>query len=152
CSSNPAIRSESWTFIWQPNVSIRYFRAMSVCGQLAFLSAPAFRSCPRLASVFHVVSVVRLESFATFAFAFCFRFSRACAGAPFKHLTRRGPRAIGCRITTYHPRELCDTIAPVQPAHVRQRPAGHEPLVDVKMRVGVGGDLREVRDAQHLKP
>ena len=27
----PAIRSESWTFIWQPNVSIRYFRAMSPC-------------------------------------------------------------------------------------------------------------------------
>src|SRR5439155_15023611 len=27
CSSNPAIRSESWTFIWQPNVSIKYLRA-----------------------------------------------------------------------------------------------------------------------------
>ena len=23
------MRSESWTFIWQPNVSIAYFRAMS---------------------------------------------------------------------------------------------------------------------------
>src|SRR5213592_704269 len=29
CSSNPAIRSESWTFIWQPKVSIRYLRATS---------------------------------------------------------------------------------------------------------------------------
>src|SRR5438093_2323668 len=29
CSSSPAIRSESWTFIWQPKVSIRYLRATS---------------------------------------------------------------------------------------------------------------------------
>src|SRR5438445_6141092 len=29
CSSNPAIRSESWTFIWQPKVSITYLRATS---------------------------------------------------------------------------------------------------------------------------
>src|SRR3982750_4703611 len=27
CSRRPAIRSESWTFIWQPNVSMRYFLA-----------------------------------------------------------------------------------------------------------------------------
>src|SRR5438309_10205857 len=35
CSSSPAIRSESCPFIWQPNVSMRYF--------LATLSTFAFR-------------------------------------------------------------------------------------------------------------
>ena len=29
------MRSESWTFIWQPNVSIRYFRAIVVLAELS---------------------------------------------------------------------------------------------------------------------
>ena len=70
CSSSPAIRSESWKFIWQPNVSMRYLRA-----------TPTFR-------------------FRSFAFAFRLRFAfrlpaaagLAAAGCRFASISRAEAR------------------------------------------------------------
>src|SRR5262249_19323416 len=125
CSSNPAIRSESWTFIWQPNVSIRYLRAT-----LASVPSVSF------------VDLGVLVALRTFAFALRFRL---------QHLTSGLPEAIADRLPSQHPRELGDAPVGREPPHGRPGPPPLDPLLDLKVRVGIRRDLRQVRDAEHLK-
>src|ERR1019366_4677364 len=93
CSSSPAIRSESWTFIWQPNVSIRYLRAM-------------FRGLS--------------------PFALRFRLPLR------QHLTGRGPKAIGNRFPTEHPRELVHALTGVQARDRGSGAAALDPFLNLK--------------------
>src|SRR5436190_5518995 len=128
CSRGPAIRSESWTFIWQPNVSIRYFLAN-----------------------------LPLLSLSPWTFAFAFRLGSAGGLCPLpdglrlKHLTRRPSKAIGDRFAAQHPRQFFDAAAAIEPLHGRLRPAALDPLLDLKVRVGARRDLRQVRDAEDLE-
>src|SRR5580765_777758 len=128
CSRRPAIRSESWTFIWQPNVSIRYFLAN-----------------------------VPLLSLSPETFAFAFRPARRSGpgslpdGLRLKHLTRRPSKTIGDRFAAQHPRQLFDPAVAVEAFHRVLRPAPLDPLLDLKVRVGARGNLRQVRDAEHLE-
>src|SRR3954454_739119 len=130
CSSRPAMRSESWTFIWQPKVSIRYLRATS-----EFSSAP--------------VIALRVLGRAKPTFAFAFRFRPGLSS--YQHLTRGRPKAIADRFAAEHARHLLDARRFVQPANRRARPSAVDPFLDCEMRIGVGGDLRQVRDAEHLE-
>src|SRR6185369_10480216 len=130
CSRSPAIRSESWKFIWQPNVSMRYLRA---------------------------TSTLRFRSFA-FAFRrrFAFRLPAPAAGAHGRltirqHLARRGPQAVGDRRASEHPAQFLHTPRLVEPRHRRARAAALDPLLDREVRIGARRDLREVRDAEYLK-
>src|ERR1043166_3907359 len=89
----------------------------------------------------------------TFAFRpFAFAPPRRSAGSPFqKHLTRRPSKAIGDRFTAEHPRQLLHAAAIVKARHRRPRPATLDSLFNLEMRIGVRGNLRQVRDAQNLK-
>src|SRR4029077_7442722 len=117
CSRRPAIRSESWTFIWQPNVSIRYSFAN-----------------------------LRLLSFSLWTFAFAFRPARRGRpgglpdGLRLKHLTRRPPKTMGVRLAAQHPRQLFDAAVAVEAFDGRLRPAPIDPLLDLKVRVGARGN------------
>src|SRR5258705_3530485 len=134
-SRSPAIRSESWTFIWQPNVSMRYLRATHFC--LCVL---------RALCILHRL----LTTFAFRPFAFAPR-DVGAFGALLQHLTRRPPKAIGDRFPAEHARQLVDPAPPVEAADGGMCASAIDPLLDLEMRVGVGGNLRQVRDAQHLK-
>src|SRR5437763_3507187 len=128
CSSSPAMRSESWTFIWQPNVSIRYLRATRphpLC---------VLRSLCGLDRLRVLCSLCVLRVLATFAFAFRFRH---------QHLTGGAPKTIGHRLTAQHPREFLDTAIRSQPLNGRVRPASHHALLDGKVRIRERGNLRE---------
>src|SRR2546425_2712824 len=142
CSRSPAIRSESWTFIWQPNVSIRYLRATELC--------PRSFCVPRALCVLCALPDFRFRPFAF-----------ACPGPPrggtppfrpsLKHLTRRAPKAIGDRVPAEHPRDLVDAAAGIEAPDGRPRPPALDTLVDFEVRIGVGRNLWQMRDAQHLK-
>src|SRR4029077_19336399 len=112
CSRRPAIRSESWTFIWQPNVSIRYFLAN-----------------------------LPLLSLSPWTFAFAFRPARRSGpgglpdGLRLKHLTRRPSKTIGDRFAAQHPRHFVDAAVAIEGSHGRLRPARVDPLLDLKVRV-----------------
>src|SRR5690349_9385179 len=130
------MRSESWTFIWQPNVSIRYLGAI--------VSSRARGSRP-------------LGPPATFAFrpfAFAPRVSGLRAGGPgalLQHLTSGAPKSVGNRLTAEHARELLDPRVGPEPPDNGRRPPAIDAFVDLDVRVGAGGNLRQVRDAEHLK-
>src|SRR5262245_15313666 len=119
------MRSESWTFIWQPNVSIRYLRATS-----------PFRFRP-------------------FAFAFRHWSSRTRRPKParplLQHLTGGAPKSLANRFAAKHPRQLLDPAVAGQPPDRRRGPPALDPLVDLDVRIGVGGNLREVRNAEDLE-
>src|SRR5207248_2976397 len=127
CSRSPAIRSESWTFIWQPKVSIRYLRATFAA--LPFVSFVDLR-------------VLVSEA----AFAFALRLSPL-----HQHLTGGGPDTIAHPLAAEHARELVDAAGVVEPSNRRARPPALDALLDREMRVGCRRDLRQVRDAQHLE-
>src|SRR5206468_1482785 len=96
------MRSESWTFIWQPKVSMRYLGAtvasLCVLCPLCVLDAPdTFR-------------------FRSFAFAFRLRFARSGPGRSrrrpvHQHLMRRPPNAIGDCLSAEHSCKLVDARA-----------------------------------------
>src|SRR4051794_4562355 len=130
CSSRPAIRSESWTFIWQPKVSIRYLRATS-----------------KFSSASSVALAVPVRANRTFAFAFRFRPDLSSH----QHLTRGRPKAIADRFAAEHARDLLDAGRLVQPANRRARSSAVDAFLDCEMRIGVSGDLRQVRDAERLE-
>src|SRR5207247_1739005 len=142
CSSSPAMRSESWTFIWQPKVSMRYLGAtvasLCVLCPLCVLDAPdTFR-------------------FRSFAFAFRLRFARSGPGRSrrrpvHQHLMRRPPNAIGDCLSAEHSCKLVDARAVAETRDRGARPPAVDPLPDFKVRVGVRGNLRQMRDAEHLK-
>src|SRR6185503_20426281 len=75
CSRSPAIRSESWTFIWQPKVSIRYLRATLL--RPGFLPTLGVRDSRRVLGLF--------DDFRFRPFAFAPGVPRAFL----QHLTRR---------------------------------------------------------------
>ena len=50
-----------------------------------------------------------------------------------------------------HPRQLVDARRVVEPGDRGLRAAALDALLDLEVRVGVRGNLRQVRDAQHLK-
>src|SRR5947207_11370287 len=127
CSRSPAMRSESWTFIWQPKVSIRYLRAMaSRCG-------------PRVGR--------QLSPFAL-------SLSPLPCGRPgpsFKHLTRGAAETIGNYVPAQHPGELVDAPGLVEPADRRPGPPALDLFLDLEMGIRVGRNLRQVRDAEDLE-
>ena len=61
------------------------------------------------------------------------------------------PKAIADRFPAEHPRQLLDPPVRVEPADRGARPAALDPLLDLEVRVGVRGNLRQVRDAEHLE-
>src|SRR5919197_5113450 len=127
CSRSPAIRSESWTFIWQPKVSIRYLRAM------------ASRRGPGVGR--------QLSPFAL-------SLSPLRGGRPgpsFKHLTRGAAETIGNYVPTQHPGELVDAPGLVEPADCGPGAPALDLFLDLEMAIGVGRDLRQVRDAENLE-
>ena len=75
-------------------------------------------------------------------------------GAPrlgaIEQLARRGERRSIARTTAEHRRKLDDATLAVEPLHFGHGAAVTFPFDDPIMRVGVGRDLRQVRDAQHL--
>src|SRR5687768_15550243 len=125
------MRSESWKFIWQPNVSIRYFFDIAVtAGRDSRDSAAAGRA-------------------GTFAFAFRLLFPfRLAAGDEF---TRAGADAVGDRRAADHAGNLIDASLVVQPVDGGDCPVAAYMLLDAELRRGTGGDLRQVRDAEHLE-
>src|SRR5580765_2438710 len=89
CSSRLAIRSESWKFIWQPNVSIRYLRATT--------------------------SLHLTFRFRGFAFAFRLGFAFRPRGGPTtEQLFRRRSQAGGHR-TAEHAPDFLDAPRPIEP-------------------------------------
>src|SRR6185295_13722438 len=66
-------------------------------------------------------------------------------------LTRRGPKAIADCLAAEHPRDFVDAAGLVEAADRRPRPSAIHTLVDCEVRIGVGGDLRQVRDAEDLE-
>src|SRR5258706_7373011 len=131
CSRSPAIRSESWTFIWQPKVSIRYLRAT-----FAALPFVSFVDLCALVS----------EAASASAFAFALRLSPV-----HQHLTCGGPDTIAHPLAAEHARELVDAAGVVEPSNRRARPPALDALLDREVRVGRRRDLRQVCDAQHLE-
>src|SRR6476660_3750577 len=113
------MRSESWTFIWQPNVSMRYLRATS-----------SFR-------------------FRSFAFAFRFRFAfRLPADAPHvvasgEQFLGRGLQSLRDRAAEHTP-DLLNARLPIEPRHAGLRATGDDALLDGEVCVGERGDLRLV--------
>ncbi len=81
-------------------------------------------------------------------FRFRPRDRRACAPS-ISRADRRRPSVIA--VAAQHSRELVDPARFVEPPHRGSRPAGLDPLLDLEVRVGVRGDLRQVRDAEHLE-
>ena len=76
---------------------------------------------------------------------------RRRASLAFEASRARAPSSIGAEVSPAIMRASSSTrrIA-LEGRRRRQRPPGDDPLADVDVRVGVGGDLRQVGDAQHL--
>ena len=70
---------------------------------------------------------------------------------PHEQLAGRDANAIGHRRPAQHTGDLLDPRLFVEPRHGGPRPAGVDALLDLEVRVGGGGNLRQVRDAQYLK-
>src|SRR5580765_293691 len=138
CSRSPAIRSESWTFIWQPNVSIRYLRAISL---------------PEASLVLCLPLRPWQSPLPTFAFRpFAFAPARPAAAGPLlKHLTRGPSEAIRDRFPAEHARHFVHASRLIQPRHRGPRASPLDALFDLKVRIGVRRDLGQVGDAEDLK-
>src|SRR5207244_262215 len=130
------MRSESCTFIWQPKVSIRYFRATNLP------SCPLCPLCPWCC--------VGLR-FRPFAFAPRPRRAFRAARALHQHLTRGASETIAYGLAAEHARQLVNSLRVVETPNRCRRAPFLDSLLDVNMRIGVGGNLREMRDAQHLE-
>src|SRR5688500_6721687 len=68
-----------------------------------------------------------------------------------KHLTSGGSQRLSNRLPAQHSCELVDAIFTVEPPHASAGPVSLHSFFDLEVGVGAGGDLRQVRDAQHLK-
>ena len=94
-------------------------------------------------------------SLSPFAFAFrpCFRLSPRRPDGPLrKHLTSRGSQPLRNRRPAQHSRELVRRVFALEPANGRRWSGSARTRLSIsKVRVGVRRDLRQVRDAQHLK-
>src|SRR2546421_1368821 len=115
------MRSESWKFIWQPNVSMSYLRATT-----------AFR-------------------FRSFAFAFRLAFARGgpghrCRPALFEskpqHFLGGRAKTVGDHISTEHTSHFGHARGIVKPPDGRTCAAGVDALLDRVMRLPVRRDLR----------
>ena len=69
----------------------------------------------------------------------------------FKHLTRGLPEAIGNRLAAEHAGQLVHSTLGIQPPNGRPRATAVDTLCNLKVGIGVRGDLRKVRDTQHLE-
>src|SRR5688572_6494132 len=67
-----------------------------------------------------------------------------------EELARAGQGRRSASLATEHLCELHDPALTVEAFDLRDRPAVTLPLGDPVVSVGMSGDLREVRDAQHL--
>src|SRR5262245_2952818 len=118
------MRSESWKFIWQPNVSMRYFFAIflgdSPTFAFAFRLSPDFalrassRQAPagpkRPAPELGLPRALRLPGAA------------GPLGPGAEQLTRARPHLLGHRRPANHSRQFLDASVVVQMLHVRDRP------------------------------
>src|SRR5688500_7689143 len=129
-SSRPAMRSESWTFIWQPNVSMRYFLATAVGFAFAFRFCFLFRLRPP--------GLPRAGS-------------RSARRPRRQQLAGAGPHRFGDRGAANHPRDLLHPSVGVQALDRCRGAVAADVLLDAEVRGGPGRDLRQVRDAQDLE-
>src|SRR5262249_30134127 len=132
CSRSPAIRSESWTFIWQPKVSIRYLRTTPTSQGFRFRPFAFAPPLPR-------------------------RTGSGRSGAPVRrrpllqHLTSGCPQPTGDRVAAEHAGDLVDPAGLIEPRDQRARAPAFHTLLDAEVRIGVGRNLREMRDAEDLE-
>src|SRR6476660_3650730 len=128
-SRRPAMRSESWTFIWQPYVSMKYFRDMRLWRALPLGPSPA----------------------GSFAFAFRFVFASRPHLAGLQHLRRARPNGWRDDVAGNHPRHFFLAFGGAKSRDGRERPSLAHGLADVEVRRPVRGDLGQVGNAEYLE-
>src|SRR5438046_2788704 len=111
------MRSESCAFIWQPNVSIRYFRATLLHGPFPAVGTFAF----------------------AFRSPFAFRLDPVGA-AQRQHFTGGSTQSGGDLFSTEHTPDLVDPGAVIEAGDRGAGASLLDPLHDLEVRVGVGGD------------
>src|SRR5258706_7586573 len=148
------MRSESWKFIWQPNVSMRYFFATR-------LSLSPFAFAPGGSERTRPTPLVRKDLPYTHANPKgpALRTAACPAGlrrpGPFgpgvQEFAGTRPNLLGHRRPTDHTRHLFDTACVIEALDARHGPAPAHGLLDHELRVPARRNLREVRDAEDLE-